>query len=85
MSFNKSINKGIPSDIEITLPFADVLNYSNNPIEQGKILTDALGEYMKKVGLEIDESLLLFGTNRLMSITTDPDTLDKKYIFQKDY
>ena len=76
-TLNSSLNKGIPNDIELQIPFTDVINLSSNKTRTYTLLTEALLKYYEKISKIIGKNIKFYNTNKLIQIGTNPEDLGK--------
>lgn len=84
-NFERAFNKGVPTDLDIDVTFYDLVNMSSNKKFVGNFLADSLFKYNHRISNIVGKSTNIFPGNRLVRISTDLDTLDKKLTISPCY
>ena len=84
-TFEQAFNKGVPTDLDIDVTFYDLLNLSTDRDFVANFLANSLGDYNKETSKIIGRATNIFPGNRLIRISTDLETLDKKVTISPYY
>ena len=84
-SLDKALNKGVPNDIIIKIPYLDVIYISCNKERTVGILDDAVDKYNNRITAITGKSYKLFTTNAEVQIVTDMKTLTKYITIAPNY
>ena len=84
-NFEKAFNKGVPTDLDIDVTFYDLLNMCDDKKVVTEILSNGLFDYNHRVSDVIGKATNIYPGNRLIRISTDLDSLDKKVIISPSF
>ena len=84
-TFEQAFNKGVPTDLDIDVTFYDLLNLSTDRDFVANFLANSLGDYNKETSKIIGKATNIYPGNRLIRISTDLETLDKKVTISPYY
>lgn len=84
-TFEQAFNKGVPTDLDIDVTFYDLLNLSTDRDFVANFLANSLGDYNKETSKIIGKATNIYPGNRLIRISTDLETLNKKVTISPYY
>ena len=84
-SLNKALNKGVPSAIDIPIPFSDIIELSSNKQRTLLKLAEALRLFDNACAEKAKASCKFFYTNKQALISTDPNTFTKTLSVSPNY
>lgn len=84
-TLEKALNKGVPSAIDITIPFRDIFELSSNKERTQQIITKAISAFDDACAEIAKCSCKFFCTNRQALISTDPKTFTKSILISPNY
>lgn len=84
-NFEKAFNKGIPTDLDIDMTFYDLLNMCTDKELVTDFLSNSLLDYNHRMSQIIGKATNIYPGNRLIRISTDLETLEKKVTISPHY